>query len=99
MALLPKGRAGGSAIRQNQVDPTVLLALVLDLGDFHAADLRRVPDMGPAAGLKIDGRALRPDADETHPAAGGRRLPRHGPHQVGPWGGRPAARRVGTEGV
>src|SRR5476649_1356519 len=68
------------SLRQRDDEPAVHLALVLDLGAFDAADLRRVGDMGAAAGLQVDAvDPEQPDFAGTH-----RRPHTHCLHQLGP---------------
>src|SRR5690349_5846387 len=69
-----------SALRyQSQVDPAVLLALVLDLAKLDAADLGGVSHVRAATGLKVDPG----DVEEADAAVPGRRFDRHGAHQLG----------------
>src|SRR5918992_5442186 len=67
-------------LRERDVDPAVLAALVLDLAHVERADLAGRADVGAAAGLQVE--AL--DLHQAQASAGGRRADRHGAHQPRP---------------
>src|SRR4051812_9874912 len=73
MAALPSGL-------EDDVYPPILLALVLDLAELDGADLAGARDVRAAAGLQVD--AL--DLEQPDAALTGRRLHRHGAHQLRP---------------
>jgi hypothetical protein len=65
-----------------QINPPVLLALLLDLAERHRPDLAGPRHMGAAARLQIDRARGIGDPHQPHPPRPARRLDRHGFHEA-----------------
>jgi hypothetical protein len=69
--------------REVQIDPPVLLALLLDLAKAHPTDLAGAAHMGAAAGLKVDRSGCIRDPHKPYPPGPSRWLDGHGLHKAG----------------